>query len=339
MKAVRIHSHGHTEVLKIDTLTEPHVGVGQVLVKTAFAALNHLDLFVRAGIPGVPLPLIMGSDASGIITKVGAGVSKLKVGDAVIHVPFRIPENEPLKEIDMENLSPNYTIPGEHMDGVQAQFFVVDERYLVKKPETLTMEEAAALPLAALTAYHMLVRKAKVKKGDKVLVWGASSGVGSAAIQIAKAFGAFVITTVGDEAKRKYATQFGADYILNYKEDAVGKKVKEITGKGVDIVFEHPGKASWKESLRALKIGGKLVTCGATTGFDVKIDLRALFIKQQHLIGSTMGTIKDLNAVCALAEQNKLRLPVSKIFKAEQIEAAHTFLEKNQQSGKVLIYF
>jgi len=209
----------------------------------------------------------------------------------------------------------------------------------MQKPLNIDFAEAAAFPLASLTAYHMLRLKLNLEKGQWVLIYGASSGVGSAAIQIAKAVGAKVITTAGSDDKVEMAMALGADYVINYKQDPIGKTAKDMSDGGVDVVFEHTGEKTWQESLRALKTGGKLVTCGATTGYGVNIDLRALFIKQQHIIGSTMGTREDMFAVTELVKNGKLKPVISKKFAFDEIKVAHQWLESGNQFGKVVIFF
>lgn len=338
MKAVRIHKHGGPEVLQVDEMPIPKPGPGDVLIKMKTAALNHLDIFVRQGIPGVPLPLIMGSDGAGIVQETGTDVESFSVGDEVLHVPVRVPKNDPFIKTNRENLSPQFKIPGEHLDGTQCDYMVVPETFLLPRPQALSWAETSAFPLASMTAYHMLHQKAHIQKNDWVLIYGASSGVGGAAIQIAKAAGARVISTAGNDKKSQMAFFLGADYVINYNREAIGKKVREITaGNGVDVIIEHPGAATWKESLRSLKTGGKLITCGATTGPLVQIDLRALFIKHQQLIGSTMGTLQDLKAVCKLVDNKQLKPYVGRIFCIDEIRDAHIYLENGQQMGKVVI--
>ncbi len=343
MKAVRIHEHGSIEKLKIDSIAVPEVQPDEVLIKVQAAALNHLDLWVRIGVPGVPLPLIMGSDAAGVIEKIGEHAHQdydWRPGDEVIQAPIRFCGICDYCTSGRENLCKEFYIPGESIQGMQAEFVVVPAKYVFKKPTNLNWQEAAALPLAAMTAYHMLVAKANVKPWDHVLVYGASSGVGSAGIQIAKAKGARVITTVGSPEKAELAKQLGADHIIDYTNQAIGQTVKEITsGKGVDIVLEHPGLKTWNDSLRSLKRGGTLVTCGATTGAVVKIDLRALFIKHQRLIGSTMGTLQDLKDILQLVEEGKYKPVVDKAFPVQEIQQAHRHLQDGAQFGKVVLDF
>jgi NADPH:quinone reductase-like Zn-dependent oxidoreductase len=339
MKAVRIHKHGTSDVLRVDDIAIPKPQTGEVLIKIKAAALNHLDIFVRKGIPGVALPLIMGSDAAGEVVETGENVTWLKKGDEVIHVPFRINPDDPLLKTNNENLSKDYKIPGEHVNGVQAEYVCIPDIYALHKPMNTSWAEAAAFPLVALTAYHMLCRKVTINKGDWILVYGASSGVGSAAIQIAKSLGANVITTVSSPAKAKLAKSLGADRVLNYEKQSVGKAAKEISGGGVDFVFEHTGELTWKESLRSLKTGGKIITCGATTGYNAMIDLRILFNRQQQIIGSTMGTFKDMIEVIGLVNSGKVKPVIGKTFHFKDVNLAHDYLESGQNLGKVVLNF
>ncbi len=341
MKAIRIHEHGGTEVLRLDDIAIPEIEADEVLIRVEAAALNHLDLWVRQGIPGVPLPMIMGSEAAGEVIRVGERAHNrfgLKVGDHVFNIPIHSCGHCSYCLAGEENLCPEFKIPGESMQGVQAEYIAVPAAYVYKQPENLNWAETAAFPLAGMTAYHMLVQKAHVQPHHTVLVYGASSGVGSAAVQIARAFGAKVITTVGNEEKEKLAHQLGADYVLRYDRESVGKKVKEITnGEGADIIIEHPGQATWHESLRALKKGGKLVTCGATTGPRVEIDLRILFLKHQQIIGSTMGTRRDVIELIDLIEKGKFKPIIARTFTFEQVAEAHQFLESGKAFGKVVL--
>ena len=343
MKAIRIHQHGDTDVLRIDEVDTPHIQPDEIMISISAVALNHLDIWVRNGLPGVPLPIILGSDGAGIIDSIGKEVPGnlgFKVGDEVVVAPVRSCGNCEYCNQGMENHCAQFAIPGENCNGLMAEYVSVPARYVFKKPVGLSMYEAAAYPLTSITAYHMLVDKVNVKEGEWVLVYGASSGVGSMAIQIAKALGAHVITTVGSQEKNKLAEGLGADHIINYKKESIGKTVRSITGgKGVDIVFEHPGASTWTESIRSLRRGGKLVTCGATTGPIVKIDLRALFIKHQQIIGSTMGTLQDMKDVNTLIEFGKIKPVIDKVFEYKEIESAHKRLEKGDQFGKVLVSF
>lgn len=340
MVAVRIHEHGNTDVIKIDEIDPPKHEADEVLVKIKTTALNHLDLWVRKGIPGVPLPIILGSDGAGEVIEVGMTADDFKPGDEVILAPMRSCGTCGFCMYGQENICSEFHIPGESTDGIQTELVSVPTRYLKKKPQHIDWEEAAAFPLVAVTAYQMLIHKAKLKTGDWVLIYGASSGVGGMAIQIARSRGARVITTAGTDEKIAKATALGAEFVLDYRTDPIGKKVREITdGRGVDIVFEHTGAKTWNDSLRALGRGGKLVTCGATTGPYVKLDLRPLFIKQQQLIGSTMGTLQDFRDVVELVAQNKIKPVIDGVFDYQNITEAHEWLESGGQFGKVIIRF
>lgn len=343
MKVIRIHEHGGREVLRLDTLPEPTPNDDEVIIRMKTAALNHLDIWARKGLPGISLPMIMGSDGAGVISQLGKVVERdydLKLNDEVVIAPIRSCGRCAMCQNGQENLCPDFNIPGEGCDGLQAEYVAVPARFIFKKPRNLSWEEAAAFPLASMTAYHMLVRKVTLKPGDWVLIYGASSGVGSAAIQMAKSFGAKVITTVGSEEKADLARWLDADHIIDYTKQPIGKTVRELTnGLGVDVVFEHTGAQTWPDSLRALKVGGKIVTCGATTGAIVKIDLRALFIRHQQIIGSTMGTLHDLKEILQLIEEGKYVPVVDKVFPYQEIQEAHRRLEEGKQFGKVVLSF
>jgi len=340
MKAIRIHQHGDLDVLSIDEITKPIPSDNQVLVQIKAAALNHLDLFVRKGIPGVPLPMIMGSDGAGIISEIGKNVKKFKIGDEVIILPFTTCEICEFCISGQEQLCNKYFIRGEHLDGCQSEYVAVDENYILPKPTKISFPEAAAFPLAYMTSYHMLRTKADLQPNQSVLIWGASSGIGSGAIQIAKNIGAKIITTVSSHENKQYAKNLGADFVINYKNENIAEKVKEITaGKGVDVVFEHPGKSTFLTSMRVLKTGGKIVTCGATTGPIVNLDLRHIFIKHQQIIGSTMGNKNDLIKLVDLINQDKIRPIVSKTLPYTEIKEAHRILEEGKQLGKIVIEF
>ncbi len=343
MKAVRIHEHGSADVLKIDSLPKPVPAEDEALVRIKSTALNHLDLWVREGLPGITLPVIMGSDAAGVVEEMGAQAAQQfpwKPGDEVVLAPIRSCGHCYMCASGKENLCAEFRIPGEGMDGVQAEYVALPARFLLPKPVELSWAEAAAFPLAAMTAYHMMVQKAGVSHRNWVLVYGASSGVGSAAIQFAKAIGARVITTAGSDEKAELAKKLGADFVIRYKEEKIGKRVREITnGRGADVVIEHTGAQTWPESLRALRKGGKLVTCGATTGPVVKIDIRALFIKHQQLIGSTMGTMQDLYDIVSLIDRGLFKPVIDKEFSLNEIREAHRRLAEGRQFGKIVVHF
>jgi 2-desacetyl-2-hydroxyethyl bacteriochlorophyllide A dehydrogenase len=339
MKAIRIHAHGGLDQLRLDDLETPRPAPHQVLVEIKTAALNQLDIFVRKGIPGVPLPVIMGSDAAGAIKEAGSGVKQFKVGDRVLLAPGKGCGQCVECRDGREQYCARYGLPGEHFDGYQAESVVVDQNMLLPMPSNIGFEEGAAIPLVYLTAWEMLVNKTHIKPGDTVLIIGASSGVGNAAVQIAKLYGARVVTTAGT-AKLEKARALGADLTLDHYKQDVAKEVKAFTGgRGVDIVFDHVGAATWQSSMRSLAKGGRLVLCGATTGPEVKMDLRFLFIRQQSILGSTMGGQGDLLHVLKHVEAGKLRGVVDRVFPYSEVAKAHEYLETGQQFGKVVLKF
>jgi NADPH:quinone reductase-like Zn-dependent oxidoreductase len=337
MKAIRIHAHGGVEQLRIDELPAPQPGPRQVQISVRAAALNQLDLWVRRGIPGVRLPIILGSDAAGMVTEIGKAVTQFAVGDKVLPQPGFGCGLCAACHNGREHYCLHYGILGEHRDGVQAESIVVDEDRALRMPSNVSFEEAAAIPLVFLTAWEMLVNKGGVRPGDTVLVVAASSGIGSAAVQIAKLYGARVIATAGT-AKLEKARALGADFVLDHYQQDVAKEVKAITGgRGVDIVVDHVGAATWPASLRSLAKGGRLILCGSTTGPEVKMDLRFLYIRQQSILGSTMGSRGDLARIMQLVEAGKLSGVVDRVFPFIEVAQAHQHLEGGKHFGKVVL--
>jgi NADPH:quinone reductase-like Zn-dependent oxidoreductase len=340
MKAIVFHQHGGPEVLKYADAPEPALRANDVLVRVKACALNHLDLWVRRGLPNVPLPLphIPGSDVAGEIAKIGADVTTIRVGQKVVLAPLVSCGKCPACLGGLDNHCRQATNLGYMIDGGCAEFVRAPEVNCLAYPEDLTWEQAAAIPLVFQTAWHMLITRAELQPGEDVLVLGAGSGVGSAAIQIAKFFGARVLTTAGSEEKLAKAKELGADHLINYKTQKIRDEVRRITDKrGVDVVVEHVGAASWEDSLSSLAPTGRLVTCGATTGYDGKVDLRFLFSRQLSLLGSYMGTKSELHRVMKLVAAGKLKPVVDRVFPLAEAAAAHAYLESSSQFGKVVL--
>jgi len=338
VKAVRIHQHGGIDVLQYEDIPVPNIEQNQCLVKIKAAALNHLDIWVRKGIPGGPLPMIMGSDGAGIIELVGKDVSDLSEGDNVLIQPLTFCGKCRWCKQKKENYCEKWGIYGENQDGTQCEFIAVNADHLRIIPQGMSFEEAAAFPLVAETAFAMLIDRANIQKGETVFIWGASSGVGSMAIQIAKAKGCKVISSVGSIQKGDLATKIGVDLIVNYKNDDIIKIVKEFTGNhGVDVVVEHVGTKTWETSLRILGKGGKIVTCGATTGSEAKFDIRRLFYKQQSILGSTMGNVESLDRALDMYRNGYIKPIIDKCFKMSEIQKAHDYLENGNQLGKIIV--
>jgi NADPH:quinone reductase-like Zn-dependent oxidoreductase len=340
MKAIVFHQHGEPSVLKYTDAPEPVLRANEVLVRVKACALNHLDLWVRQGIPGVaiPLPHIPGSDVAGEIAQIGASVTTVKAGQKVVLAPGVSCGKCAACLSGQDNLCRQFTNLGYMINGGCAEFVRAPEVNCLPYPENLSFEQAAAVPLVFQTAWHMLVSRAGLQPGEDVLILGAGSGVGSAAIQIAKSFGARVIATVGSEEKLEKARRLGADHLINHKSQKIREEVRLITNKrGVDVVFEHVGTATWDESLASLTTGGRLVTCGATTGHDAKIDLRFLFSRQLSLLGSYMGTKSELHTVMKLVAAGRLRSVVDRILPLASCAEAHEYLEQGKQFGKVVL--
>lgn len=338
MKAVRIHQHGGLDVLKYEDIPISEITENQCLVKIEAAALNHLDIWVRKGFPGIPLPMIMGSDGAGIVEKVRTNISDISIDDRVLIQPLTYCGTCRWCKQNKENYCEKWGIFGENQDGTQCEYMAINADHLHIIPSGMSFEEAAAFPLVAETAYAMLIDRANIQKGETVFVWGASSGVGSMAIQIAKAMGCKVLTTVGNVKKRDFAEKLGADIIVNYNDDNISKIVKEFTDQhGVDVVVEHVGTKTWETSLRILGKGGRIVTCGATTGSEAKFDIRRLFYKQQSILGSTMGNVKSLDSALKMYKNGDIKPIVDKCFKMSEIRKAHEYLENGNQMGKVIV--
>lgn len=338
MKAVRYHEFGGPEVLKYEDVPDPVLRKDQVLVRVRACALNHLDLFCRSGIPGVKLPHINGSDVSGEIVEVGEYITDLKPGQRVLLVPMIFDNVCPACVKGQQNFCPNFTVLGYRNDGGNCDLIAVPRVNIVPIPDSLSFEQAASVPLVFLTAWHMLVGRAQIRPGQTVLVLGASSGVGSAAIQICKLFNATVITTAGDERKLAKAKELGADHLIDHYKQSISEEVKKITAKqGVDIVFEHVGKATWGESMKACKPGGTIVTCGATTGGEISMDLRFLFTRQSSYLGSFMGNMGDFYEVMGHVFSGKLRPVVDRSFPLKDAAHAHRYMEHSEMFGKVVL--
>src|SRR5256885_765170 len=340
MKAIIFHQHGAPEVLKYKDAPEPSIRPNEVIVRVKACALNHLDLWVRRGIPGVPIPLphIPGSDVSGEIVQIGADVTMVRVGQKVVLAPGVTCGKCGACISGQDNRCRQFTNLGYLIDGGCAEFVRAPEVNCLPYPENLSFEEAASIPLVFQTAWHMLVARAELQPGEDVLVLGAGSGVGSAAIQIAKFFGARVLATASTDEKLEKAKQLGADDLINHKTQKIREEVRRVTNKrGVDVVFEHVGTATWDGSFASLATGGRLVTCGATTGFDAKVDLRFLFSRQLSLLGSYMGTKSELHSVMRLVASGRFKPTVDRVFPLAEAAAAHAYLESGAQFGKVVL--
>jgi NADPH:quinone reductase-like Zn-dependent oxidoreductase len=338
MKAVRIHQFGGPEVLTYEDVPDPQPRKNQVLIRIRACSLNHLDIFVRKGLPGVKLPHILGADIAGEILEIGEYVTGFKAGQRVIVAPMHFCGQCEKCVAGLQNQCREFTVLGNGVDGGDCELIAVPPANLIPIPDSLEFNQAASVPLVFVTAWHMLVGRAGVRPGQTVLVLGGGSGVGVAAIQIAKLFDCRVIATAGDDVKLEKARALGADFGIDHYKQKISEEVRRITGKqGVDIVFEHVGSATWEESVKSLRSGGTLVTCGATTGFNASIDLRHLFARQLSLLGSYMGTMGELHEVLGHVFAGRLKPVVDRAFALNDIRAAHEYLEKSRMFGKVVV--
>jgi NADPH:quinone reductase-like Zn-dependent oxidoreductase len=314
VKAIRIHEDGGPEVLRYEDAPEPEPTPGDVLVSLRAASLNHLDVWIRKGLPSVPKPRILGADGAGVRADTGEEVvinPGLEHGERILVI-------------------------GEHMDGTHAELVAVPETNLYPLPAGLSFEEAAAFPLVFETAYRMLVTKAGLKEGEWVLLWGIGSGVATAGLAIAKALGAKTLVTSSSDAKLERARELGADATVNHAEGDVIAAVKKATGgAGIDVVLEHVGEATWERSLQAARAGGRIAVCGATTGPNPPAALHRVWWKQLTIYGSTMGTKEDFEGAYELVK-NGVRPVVDTVLPLEEARAGHERLEAGEQFGKIV---
>lgn len=340
MQAVRFHAHGGPEVLVYEEAPDPRPGAHDVLVRVRACAMNHLDIHVRRGIPGMklPLPHILGSDVAGTVESVGAEVTAWRTGDEVLLNPGVSCGRCQACLSGDDNLCRDYAILGEHIHGGYAELVRVPLANVLPKPSGLSFTDAAAVPLVFLTAWDMLVAGARVRPGETVLVWGAGSGVGSAAIQIAGLFGARVIAVAGSDWKLERARALGAAETINHAAQRVGDEVRRLTDRrGVDVVVEHVGQATWDTSLKALARGGRLVTCGATSGFEAATDLRYVFSRRLMIRGTFMGSKGTMPEILRHVEAGRLRPVVHDVIPLREARRAHETLERSEQFGKLVL--
>jgi NADPH:quinone reductase-like Zn-dependent oxidoreductase len=340
MKAVVFRQHGGPEVLEPAEVAEPRARAHEVLVEVRACALNHLDVWARGGLRGIeiPLPHILGNDIAGVVREAGEVVDWVRPGDEVILQPGVSCGHcfECLRGHD--NQCPSYDILGYRRDGGYAELVAAPAVNCIPKPAGLTWEEAAALPLVTVTAWHMLVTRARVEPGEDVLVHAAGSGVGSVGIQIAKLRGARVIATAGSDEKLAKAKELGADEVVNYTNPEWPREVRRLTAKrGVDVVFEHTGAETWPGSILCLAKAGRLVTCGATSGFDARTDLRQVFYRHLSLLGSFMGSKAELLDAMRFVERGLIRPVVDRTLPLDEARRAHELMQERAQFGKLVL--
>ena len=340
MKAVRFHAFGGSDVLSYEDVPEPVVGDEDALVKVKACALNHLDIWARQGTRSekIIMPHISGSDISGEVGQLGRLVKGHNVGEKVLLAPGISCGFCEYCSTGRDSLCQSYKIIGYETQGGYAEYVSVPERNVLAIPDQLSFEQAASIPLVFLTAWHMLMTRAQLAPGESVLVWGAGSGVGSAAIQGAKLSNAKVIATAGSDDKLEKAKKLGADWVVNHHTMDVPAEVKRITGgRKVDVVFDHVGQATWNKSMRSMAPGGRLVNCGVTSGGKAEVDIRFLFVRQFSLLGSYMGGHGELLKVLTFFEEGRLKPVVDSVFPLKEAAKAQDRMEKSHHFGKIVL--
>ncbi len=340
MKAVLFREHGGPEKLSYEDLPTPVIGTGEVLVRVKACALNHLDIWIRQGNPAYPIPLphVSGSDVAGVVEQIGAHVEGVTVGARVFVSPGLSCWTCENCLAGRDNFCSTFGIIGAKTHGGYAEYVKAPFRNVQPMPENLTFEQAAAFPLVSVTASHMLFALAGLQHGETALIMGAGSGVGSMAVQLAKLAGARVITTVGSDEKIPKAVVLGADAVINHSKEKVAERVKLLTeGKGVDVVIEHIGPEVWETSLASLAKGGRLITCGATTGAEVKLDLRYLYSRQFTIKGSYMGTRAELVKAAELMGQKRLIAVIDRTYPLQEARAAQELMLSRKFFGKIVL--
>ena len=316
MKAIRIHEDGGPDVLRYEDAPDPEPGPGEVLVRLRAASLNHLDLWVRKGLPSVPKPRILGADGAGIREDTG---ERVVINPGIEH-------------------GEQISVVGEHMDGTHAELVAVPETNVYPLPDEISFEDAAAFPLVFETAYRLLVTRARLREGEWVLLWGIGSGVATAGLAIAKGLGAKALVTSSSDEKLERATALGADATVNHATGEVREAVKEATGSaGVEVVLEHVGEATWQTSIQAARSGGRIAVCGATSGPNPPAALHRIWWKQLSILGSTMGTREDFEAAYELVKSGRAKPVVDSVYPLEEARAAHERMEAGEQFGKIVL--
>ena len=340
MKAVLFREFGGPEKLSYEEIGEPKIDETEVLIRVRACALNHLDIWARQGTRGerIPMPHISGCDISGEVARSGSLVKNHKPGDKVLIAPGISDGTCEYCATGWDSLCESYKIIGYETQGGYAEYAVVPSDNVLPIPDNLSFEEAASVPLVFMTAWHMLATRARLNAGETVLVWAAGSGVGSAAIQVAKVLGAKVIASAGSDEKLEKAKKIGADWVVNHHTQDVPAEVKRVTnGRKANVVFDHIGQATWEKSMRSMAPAGRLVNCGVTSGGRAEIDIRYIFVRQFSLIGSYMGGRGELLKVLSFFEDGSLKPVVDSVFPLMEAAAAQARMEKSEHFGKIVL--
>ncbi len=340
MKAVRFHENGGPEKLRYEEAPRPEINETEVLVRVRACALNHLDLWARMGTrkEHLPMPHISGSDIAGEISDVGKLVQGHAPGEKTLVAPGISCGTCEHCATGWDSLCSSYQIIGYETQGGYAEYVAVPKENILPIPDKLSFEAASSIPLVFLTAWHMLVTRAHLTAGETVLVWAAGSGVGSAAVQVAKILGAKVVATTGSDEKAEKARKLGADWAINHNIENVPEEVERLTnGHKVNVVFDHIGAATWEKSMRSMAPGGRLVNCGVTSGGKAEVDIRYVFVRQFSLLGSYMGGFGELLQVLKFFEDGRLKPVVDSVFPLQDAAKAQERMEKSEHFGKIVL--
>jgi NADPH:quinone reductase-like Zn-dependent oxidoreductase len=338
VKAVRFRQQGPPEVLQYGEAPDPDLGPNQVRVRVRACSVNHLDIWVRTVIANVPLPHIPGADAAGEVLDAGTGVTSVAPGQRVVIHPGLYDGACPYCLAGEQSVCEHFGIVGRQTDGTYAQIVAVPAANVVPISGALSWEAAAALPVTFITAWHLLITRARLRAGETALIVGASGGLGTAAVQIAKLAGATVIATAGTEEKMARLIELGADAVIVYSQQDVADAARRITGgRGVDVAMESVGPATFEKSLRSLARGGRLAICGATSGAAASFDIRYLYDRQLSIIGSMLGTPVELKQVLRLAEEGVLEPVIDRVLPLAEAAEAHRLLEAGDVFGKIVL--
>lgn len=340
MKAIRYHRHGGPEVLQLDEISEPSLAEGQALLEVRAIGVNHLDIWLRKGLPGIKanLPRIPGADAAGVVREIRGPSAEIKPGDRALLNPGLTCGRCEFCAAGTGSLCLSYSIFGEHADGTYAERIAVPARNLLKIPDEISFEAAAAAPLVFLTAWRMLMVRARLRPSDDVLIVSAGAGVGTVCVQMAKLAGCRVFATAGGETKCARLRELGADHVIDHTATDFSKEIRRLTDKrGVDVVVDYTGKDTWTKSILSLRRGGRLVTCGATSGYEAIEDLRHVFYRQLEILGSTMGSDKDFRDAMKVFFEGKARPVIDRTLPLAAAADAHRAIEARQVFGKVVL--
>ncbi len=340
MKAIYFDKHGGAEALTFGELPNPVTRPGTVKVDVHAASLNHIDVFLRGGLPGIkiPLPHIPGCDAAGVVREIGDGVTNVTIGQRVLMNPSITCGKCEFCLRGDASMCIHYQLIGETMSGTCCEQIVIPAENAIPIPDSMSFVDAASVPLVFTTAWRMLITRAHLRAGEDILILGATAGVGIACIQIAKVAGARVFAAASSVEKLALAKDLGADVLIDYAREDFAQRIRQETGKrGVDVVVDYIGKETWVKSLRSLSRGGRLVTCGATTGYNPEEDLRHIFFRQLEVIGSTMGSRNELMAPLKLIWAGRMKPVVGAVYELKDLAAAHRAMEERRVMGKIVI--